>query len=157
MTIYLIPHAHAGSRSGWGGDEVERPLSARGALQVEGIVEELRDEPIGRVFSSPYRRCVQTVEPLAQTRGLEVRVAPALTEGTDIDEVLTFLADRAKHHPALCTHGDIVPKVIRHLLADGMAADVGPISQKGSIWVLTTDHGRVVHGRYVPPTTAADD
>lgn len=157
VTIYLIRHAHAGSRAGWNGDDLDRPLSERGAQQAAGLVAELGDAPIGRIWSSPYRRCIQTVEPLGARLGLEVRTAGVLAEGSPIDDVLTFVADRAKHHPALCTHGDLVPKVIRHLLAAGMQADQGPVAQKGSVWVLDVEDGRVARGRYVPPATPDDD
>jgi 8-oxo-dGTP diphosphatase len=157
VTIYLIRHAHAGSRSGWGGDDIDRPLSERGEQQAAGILDALRGASIDRIYSSPYRRCLQTVEPLGATCGVKVRTAGPLAEGTAIDDVLSFIADQVPRDSALCTHGDLAPKVIRHLLNRGMQADTGPVSQKGSIWVLDVEKGRVVRGRYLPPVAADDD
>jgi len=34
----------------------------------------LSDYPLTRILSSPYDRCVETVEPLAQARGLEIEI-----------------------------------------------------------------------------------
>ena len=58
----------------------------------------------------------------------------------------------------LCSHGDVIPKVIRRLRELGMQTDDATISQKGSMWVLELDGDEVVRGRYVkalkPPRDA---
>ncbi|MGZ4717068.1 MAG: SixA phosphatase family protein, partial [Acidimicrobiales bacterium] len=72
MPVYLIRHAHAGSRAGWGGDDDARPLSPKGRAQTTGLTTWLADQPVDEVRSSPSARCRQTVEPLAASHGLEV-------------------------------------------------------------------------------------
>jgi len=151
VPIYLIRHAHAGSRSAWVGNDADRPISDKGSRQVDHLGGLLVGSPVGQVWSSPFLRCVQTVEPLAAERKLEVRRANELAEGADGDAMLTWLLERADANPAACTHGDIIPKVVRSLLAHGMKADVGALSQKGSMWVLDVRKGKITRGTYHPP------
>jgi hypothetical protein len=49
------------------------------------------------------------------------------------------------------SHGDVIPKVIRRLTADGMRTKDANISQKGSWWTLQTNGGRFLRGRYHAP------
>ena len=51
----------------------------------------------------------------------------------------------------LCSHGDVIPTLVRHLVAEGMRSDVGALAKKGSTWRLEVRDGRVVEGRYLPP------
>jgi 8-oxo-dGTP diphosphatase len=151
VAIYLIRHAHAGDRQAWGGDDDQRPLDARGRKQAEHLVAELADEPVGRIFSSRATRCIQTVEPLAAGRALDITVAPELAEGADADEAIAFLLAHEERDAAMVSHGDLIPKIIRRLNASGMRTKDANISQKGSVWVLTADGGTFVRGRYHPP------
>ena len=50
-----------------------------------------------------------------------------------------------------CSHGDVIPQVLRQLKARSMAVDGALIDQKGSVWVLETADGEVRRGRYIPP------
>jgi len=70
-TIYLVRHAHAE----WTPDE-DRPLSARGRARAVVVGELLSKLPIRAIYSSPARRALETVEPLAHRLQLEpVKVA----------------------------------------------------------------------------------
>ena len=66
MTIHLVRHARAGSRSRWKGDDSLRPLSKVGRTQADGIAKRLANEPVDLIVSSPYLRCVDTVAPLVE-------------------------------------------------------------------------------------------
>ena len=88
MTIFLVRHAHAGSRSRWTGDDALRPLSTRGHEQANGLVGVIGDAPIGHILSSPYVRCMETVVPLAAARGLAVEPVDALAEGAAVRNTL---------------------------------------------------------------------
>jgi 2,3-bisphosphoglycerate-dependent phosphoglycerate mutase len=74
-TFYLVRHAHAG----WSPDE-GRPLSPRGQGDARRFAEILGDRPIRQIYSSPYRRALETVEPLAARLDLPVRVELDLRE-----------------------------------------------------------------------------
>lgn len=66
--LYFVRHAH----SVYTPDERQRPLSEKGQGDAEKVKEALRDEGIGRVLSSPYKRAIETVEPLADFIGVRV-------------------------------------------------------------------------------------
>jgi 8-oxo-dGTP diphosphatase len=151
VPAYLIRHAHAGSRSAWKGDDDLRPLSAKGQMQAESITKRLKGEPLGQILSSPSLRCMQTVEPLAEKRGLEVEADKLLLEGADPDDAIALMFELAGRDPVLCSHGDLIPKVIRRLVGVGMKTKDANISQKGSIWIIEIDDGQAVKGRYLPP------
>jgi broad specificity phosphatase PhoE len=115
------------------------------------MAERLRGEPIGRIVSSPSRRCVETAEPLAQMLGVEIEQRHELLEGGDPETVIDLLARLADGDAVVVSHGDVIPKVIRRLTADGMRTKDANISQKGSWWTLQTNGGRFLRGRYHAP------
>ncbi len=79
--FYFVRHAKAGSRSHWQGDDRLRPVGKKGAKQAEALIDIFKPFKISAIYSSPYLRCMQTVEPLARDRDLEVQEAGALAEG----------------------------------------------------------------------------
>jgi 8-oxo-dGTP diphosphatase len=151
VPIHLVRHGHAGKRSLWEGDDRERPLSARGDAQAKWLADFLSEVPVARIVSSPYLRCVQTVEPLAVRLGLEVEATSVLAEGGDVDAALDLVTSLDPDHGVACSHGDLIPHVLRRLKAAGMEVDGPLLDPKGSVWVLDTTKGRVHRGRYVPP------
>ncbi len=153
MTLYLVRHAKAGSRRDWEGPDHERPLSRKGRRQAEGLVDLLAARPVRRVLSSPYLRCVQTVEPLADKLGLPVEEAPALAEGASSEEAVSLLRDLVGTSAVLCTHGDLIPPILDTLAAtEGLPLPPGYPFAKGSTWELDVVNGRWLAARYVPPT-----
>ncbi|MBV8159769.1 MAG: histidine phosphatase family protein, partial [Acidimicrobiia bacterium] len=112
MTVLLVRHGRAGSRKYWKGADIERPLSKKGRHQAEGLVDMLARYRVKRVLSSPYVRCVQTVEPLAEKLKLKVERRPALAEGSSPEGVLALLRQAGGSTVVWSTHGDIVPIVL---------------------------------------------
>ena len=106
-----------------------------------------------RILSSPYLRCRQTVQPLADQLGLKVEDASELEEGMGA-AALALVRDLAATSVALCTHGDVIPDVLVSL-ADEDRVDLGsaPRQAKGSTWVLEARKGTFVKATYLPPTT----
>ena len=148
--LYLVRHAKAGSRAQWQGDDRHRPLSVKGERQGNGLVAAFRGRPIDRILSSPVDRCVQTVEPLAKDRGLKIETVAWLFEGADGPALLETI--RTLPGPAvLCTHGDVIPKVVLPLIEDGVPREGPEVWKKGSTWVLERDVGFPSLLRYEPP------
>jgi phosphohistidine phosphatase SixA len=108
VTSVLLRHASAGDRDRWPVADELRPLDARGRRQAAALVELLRPLGVSRVVSSPYVRCMETVQPLAAA--LEVPVEPddRLAEGAGqaAAELLREIG------VVCCTHGDIVEAVL---------------------------------------------
>ena len=75
MKLLLVRHAHAG----WSPDE-NRPLSAAGLQEAQKLADTLSLHAIGAVYSSPLRRALQTVQPVAQRLGLDVVIEPDFRE-----------------------------------------------------------------------------
>jgi 8-oxo-dGTP diphosphatase len=152
VPIFLIRHAHAGSRSHWQGDDLSRPLSARGRAQADGVRDLLAGRSIGRLFSSPSRRCLDTLAPLARQIGRDVEPVDELAEGASGEAAERFLRAHAGENPVACSHGDVIPRVLHRLHAAGMRATGDTCAAKGSVWVLDADRaGVVVSGTYHVP------
>jgi len=77
-TIYLLRHAQ--SRPDRTQPEPDWPLSERGAEQAARLVAALADVPLDRFVSSPYRRAIDTIAPIATARGGTVAIEPDLRE-----------------------------------------------------------------------------
>jgi 8-oxo-dGTP diphosphatase len=103
------------------------------------------------VLSSPYTRCVETVDPLARSLGLEVEVTKNLAEGVGV-EALALLRAVADEKVALCTHGDVIAEILVDLL-DEDRLDLGPEPRqaKGSAWVLEAEGGTFLSATYLAP------
>jgi broad specificity phosphatase PhoE len=65
--LVLVPHADAGDRRTWTADQDLRPLSPLGVAQASALAAAIG--VVDRIISSPARRCVETVEPLAAASG----------------------------------------------------------------------------------------
>lgn len=115
MTSVLLRHASAGDREYWDGDDFHRPLDARGRRQAAELVELLRPFKVHRVLSSPYVRCIETVEPLAAALDLPVELNDRLTEGAGPGAGLLLHEDGV----VCCTHGDIIESVLGRGLKKG--------------------------------------
>ena len=117
MTSVLVRHASAGDRDDWTEDDRLRPLDARGLRQAAGLVALLLPFAPHRVVSSPYARCVQTVEPLAAALGVPVEHDERLAEGAGRAALELLDEDGV----VCCTHGDVVGDVLGHGLKKGAA------------------------------------
>jgi 2,3-bisphosphoglycerate-dependent phosphoglycerate mutase len=74
-TLYLIRHAHAD----WSTDD-NRPLSKAGYAAARALCEQLADYPITAIYSSPHRRVIETITPLAKHRALQPHLIADLRE-----------------------------------------------------------------------------
>jgi len=117
--------------------------------QAEALVGQFRELTVRRIASSPYARCVQTVEPLARARGVRVEAAPGLTEGAGPDWTLDVLSH--DDGAVLCSHADVIGEVVMTLTDRGVPLEGGMQCEKGSTWAFESQNGRIVAGRYIPP------
>jgi 8-oxo-dGTP diphosphatase len=106
-SLVLLRHAWAGDRSTWVDDDRDRPLDSRGLRQAEALPGLLAGCEIEAIYSSPYRRCVQTVEYLAATRGLGVQERDELGEEHQMTAGLELLHSLLGSPVLLCGHGGL--------------------------------------------------
>jgi phosphohistidine phosphatase SixA len=152
--VYLVRHAHAGSKAEWEGSDLARPLSPTGRSQATGLVAQLRSYPVHRILSSVAERCRQTVEPLGRQRGLAIETTDLLAVDAAADGVLELLDDPAVRHAVLCTHGELIGQVFDRLVAEGLDLGGRPRWPKGSTWVLGGAGGHVAAASYLGPLVA---
>jgi broad specificity phosphatase PhoE/8-oxo-dGTP pyrophosphatase MutT (NUDIX family) len=150
-TFHLLRHAAAGNRDNFNSDDRERPLTKKGKAQANSIAESLGEREIERIITSPYKRCVQTVEPLAKMIGATIKISDALAEGPDIDAAYDLIHSLAGANAVLCSHGDVIPAVMNRLMWLGLTLQSRFYCSKGSIWEVDIEDGRYTEGRYVPP------
>lgn len=157
MTIYLVRHAAAGDRYRWSGDDLERPLDDRGRIQAEAVAETLAGEGVTRLLSSRAVRCLQTLGPLAHRLDLDIEPTPELLEGALGEEAASLARSLIPEVAVLCSHGDVLPALVRALTLDGMRIDGPRGCEKASIWRLEVADGDFVAGHYLgrPPELAA--
>ena len=133
MSVLLVRHARAGERDEWDGDDRLRPLDERGLRQAAALASVLEKLGATRLVSSPYARCIETLEPAASRLGLRIEARVELAEGATPAEVRAVASPGA----ALCTHGDVIDALLP-----------GRRAKKGSVWVLDDD---LRPERYLPP------
>jgi len=105
--ILLVRHASAGDRYAWEGDDSLRPLDERGLRQADELVELLEQYEVTRVLSSPSLRCVQTVEPFAQARGLGIEIRDELSEERQGADGPTLVGSLQDVDAVLSCHGGL--------------------------------------------------
>jgi phosphohistidine phosphatase SixA len=116
--ILLIRHASAGDSDEWEGDDRLRPLDDRGRRQAAELVELLVGYDLDRIVSSPALRCVQTVEPLAQARGLDIVGRIELSEERQATDGVEFVRSLAGNAAVSC-HGGLDSAVCGERLKKG--------------------------------------
>jgi phosphohistidine phosphatase SixA len=107
MSLLLVRHAWAGKSSEWAGDDDERPLDERGAEQAAHLPEVLARFPIERILSSPARRCLETVAPLAAARGLTVEQCEELRQERQDRDGQALVRSLAGQNVVVCGHGGL--------------------------------------------------
>ncbi len=146
--VWVVRHADAGDRSRWTRHDHLRPLDGRGRRQAQLLAETLGREPVERLVSSPYVRCVETLEPLAQTLGLLVEEVPELGEGHGLDGIEPLLISGGS--VVACTHGDVLDDLLDELEREGLVPR-GAKAPKGSAWALRSRGGLIQAAAYLPP------
>jgi 8-oxo-dGTP diphosphatase len=148
-TVYVVRHAKAGVRGTWPGPDEERPLTRRGRRQARRLVERFAGLEVERVISSPLVRCVQTVEPLLESRGLELELAPELGEEAGLAAGVAFVRGLEAVPTVLCSHGSEIEALVDAFESEGATVEGSRGIGKGSVWVLDRRDDRILSARYL--------
>lgn len=156
MLLLLVRHGRAGSKQHWRGDDRLRPLTKLGFAESDALVGVLTPYEPGRVISSPFLRCIQTVSPLAEALGLPIeqteRLIPSASESAE--SFAREASPDATRACVICTHGEVI-----HDLQRSLRRQTPPLfvrdqrREKGSVWVLDRVAGRFVSAEYIAPPT----
>lgn len=69
--VYFVRHAHPDLSIK---DEAIRPLSEKGTEDTKKVTDTLIDKNITAIYSSPFKRSIDTIKDFAKTTGLEIRI-----------------------------------------------------------------------------------
>ncbi len=108
-------------------------LSDKGKEQVQKLIpfarKRLKDErPV--FLSSPKKRCIETLTPIAKAFGEKVEIDDLLTEQGSMstyafEEHIEMFLDRFKFEGpdvlVICTHGDWIPEAVQKLTGQSVA------------------------------------
>ncbi|MDF7664410.1 NUDIX hydrolase [Bifidobacterium sp. ESL0763] len=78
--VIIVRHSKAEVRKHFKGGDPERPITPKGASASFALTRELACYNPFRLFSSPWLRCMETIEPYAWHTRLAVTPVPELTE-----------------------------------------------------------------------------
>ncbi|WP_407641267.1 NUDIX hydrolase [Actinomyces bovis] len=157
--LVLVRHARAVKRPVWNRPkkravkeaqerEPTRPLTEQGVERARALVPVLAAYGVARVITSPWRRCLDTVEPYAQAAGLEAELQEQLTEQAHaaapeaVGALLEELVDGAGQAVAVCLHRPSLPTVMEVVAehAPGrllrVVPDLDPWLKTGEVMVL---------------------
>jgi 8-oxo-dGTP diphosphatase len=154
--IHVIRHADAGDRRRWTGPDEARPLSGGGRHQAMHMVELFADQPFVQLVSSPYLRCVQTLEPLAEALGISIELRDQLAEGRPWEYLEKLILEAEGEGPtAACVHGDVFRGLMSDLFERRIARRSNQSFRKGATWVVEVRDGAIVSARHVPAPACA--
>ena len=81
--------------------------------QADKLVELLAPFEIDAIYSSPYRRCAQTVGPLARSRGPSPsRTVTSSVRPSAHERGAEFVRSLARRHVVVCGHGGLESLVL---------------------------------------------
>lgn len=154
QTVLIVRHGTAGSKRRYKGDDQRRPLDKRGRAQAESLVAQLLAFGATTLYAADRRRCVQTIEPLADELGRDISTESTLTEEA-------YWNDRKKSRkrvldiasaggtPVICTQGKVIPDLISWWCErDGVRPDKSR-NRKGSTWVLSIADGKLIAADHI--------
>ena len=150
MTLYVVRHAKAGSRSAWRRPTTCARSPSPGASRPPRLADAAHHAGITRILSSPYVRCRQTVEPLGEQIRLAVDLSDALAEGAAIVDTLGCSTSSVTRRPCSAR------TAMWWASCSGTAAirvstPVTSRWRRAPTWVFETEAGAIVDAQYVPP------
>jgi 8-oxo-dGTP diphosphatase len=152
MSLYFVRHAKAGKRKDWTGEDDRRPLDKIGWLQAEALSLRLLARQPTSLHSSPYVRCVQTLEPLAEKLELGISIDERLEEGANPRRCIEWM-ESLEDGAVLCSHGDVIVDVVTGLERRGLVILGDPDWRKATVWVIERNSQGFTSGRvWAPPT-----
>lgn len=121
MIIYLARHAWAGHYGdpGWPDDSL-RPLTEEGVERYRRLVERLVAGGVEpeRIITSPYVRCVQTAELIAEQTGVEVEPFEPLEPGARLGPLADWSNSSGVESVAWVGHNPDCERLVAQMVSD---------------------------------------
>ncbi|MFM1994565.1 MAG: hypothetical protein RLZZ610_82 [Actinomycetota bacterium] len=118
--LIIIRHAHATPRADYVGEDGKRPLLPEGKKQAKELVKLISAYGPKRVFTSPWRRCKDTIAPYAKAHRFKIIERGELSEmGNAKGPARTAKVAKGLFKDArssiLCTHRPTLPTITKVL------------------------------------------
>ena len=110
--IYIVRHSDPPSTLNL--DEIldETPLSESGQQRAKMLAERLKDAGVTAIYATQAKRTVETAEPLAKARGLEIRVHSY----EDSDGLVRLLrSENGRDRVLVVGHWSTIPEILKAL------------------------------------------
>lgn len=155
--LIIVRHAKAINRKDWDGSDAARPLRPRGRVQSRRLIPLLAAYGITRLFTSPWQRCIGTLQPYALHDRISATQLPILNEdeGSDDPDGVAAAMDAIReqtvvgHTPTVvCGHRPVLP----HMLA-ALDLPEHPLSTAECVVLHLTDTAEVHAVEYHRPRT----
>lgn len=144
--MLLLRHANAGERLSSPSIDRFRQLDHAGRTDARQLVWSLAGKEIDRIVTSPLARCVETVIPLAESRGLVVERRNELLPDAPLEATLTLLAE-LPDAALLCTHREVILQLFS-----------GEVTcEEGGAWVLERVDADWMPAAYLPPPSSVTE
>jgi 8-oxo-(d)GTP phosphatase len=104
---------------------------------------------IDEIYTSDFTRCVQTVTPLGESRGLAVSKVPSLNEATfesDPERSITFAnaLKQDERNILICSHNPVIPTMLRGILNTKLKNKDLIKLEPGDAWLVHRVKGEIV-------------
>ena len=151
--LMLVRHGKAMLRKDWSGPDQRRRLAGRGRKQAQRLMDLLDAFCIQSLASSSATRCVQTLEPFAESRRLPIRRVDILTEeeGTAHPKrVARFMAELMAgldRPTAVCGHRPVLPAMY-----EGLGMEPKPMVVAEAVALHLDATGTLIRSEVFKPT-----
>jgi len=148
-TLIILRHTKALERGDWDRADSLRTLDERGLEQSEFLIQHLKPFAIDEIYTSDYTRCVQTVTPLGQSRGLTITEIPNLNEETfahDPERAISFAnaVKQDEKNILICSHNPVIPTIVRGILNTKLKNKDLIKLEPGDAWIVHRVRGEIV-------------
>jgi len=148
-TLIILRHAKALERGDWDEPDSQRTLNEVGFDQAQLLIKHLEPFAIDEVYTSDYTRCIQTVTPLAHTRGLSITGVPSLNEQIfeeDPSRAVAFAnaLKQDEKNIVICSHNPVIPTMLRGILNTKLKNKDLIKLEPGDAWIVHRVKGEIV-------------
>lgn len=148
-TLIILRHTKALERGDWDEADSQRTLNELGLDQAQQLIKQLEPFAIEEIYTSDYMRCVQTVTPLAHSRGLSITQVPSLNEENfevDPSRSVTFVnaLKQDEKNILICSHNPVIPTMLRGILNTKLKNKDLIKLEPGDAWIVHRIKGEIV-------------
>jgi 2,3-bisphosphoglycerate-dependent phosphoglycerate mutase len=136
-TIIFLRHCESS------GQAPEAPLTAKGFADARDLARRLEALGVDAVYSSPYARAVQTIEPFAAARGLPINIEPRLRERSLAAEAIDDWLEHIRLSFDDFDHRAPGGETLREAQTRGLAA-LRRIFEEGAACAVVASHGNLL-------------